>query len=101
MSWLSTLIIFTCLLLINAQIIEYIIPLPEIVELVKMIDNSKKTTVFGVAIFALLNVSFSVGVAMVKFGLRDSIILSVSSALIAAIIKGSDLYIKSEIAESH
>lgn len=87
MSWWNTLIIFTSLLIINVQIIEYIIPLDEFIKLWQIIQDTQKTKIFGVAIFALINVTFSISIAAVRFGLINSISLSIISALSATVIK--------------
>ena len=81
LSWYQLLFVFTAILWLNQRNILNIAPLQKIMEIMK---TTNSYTIYGLAIFTLLNIYLNITVSVWRFGWLSAIGLSVSSAVLCS-----------------
>ena len=82
LSWYQLLFVFTGILWLNQRKILTIAPLQKIMEIM---NTTNSYTIYGLAIFSLLNVYLNVMVSVWRFGWLSAIGLSISSAVLCSV----------------
>ena len=82
LSWYQLLFVFTGILWLNQRKILTIAPLQKIMEIM---NTTNSYTIYGLAIFSLLNVYLNVMVSVWRFGWLSAIELSVASAVLCSV----------------
>jgi hypothetical protein len=82
LSWYQLLFVFTGILWLNQRQILTIAPLQKIMEIMK---TTRSYTIYGLAVFTLVNVYLNIMVSVWRFGWLSAIGLSVSSAALCSV----------------
>jgi len=83
LSWWSLYAVFTIILFANQQSLLYFTPLDDVQQIIK---TTSSYTIYGIAVFGLLNAFLNMGLMAGRFGWVSTIILSLLSVSTSGIL---------------